>query len=748
MADSYYLFIVVILFFLAASDLMVGVANDAVNFLNSAVGARVAKFKTILFIAALGVLIGSTFSSGMMEIARSGIMKPAMFTFTDVMIIFLAVMVTDVILLDAFNTFGLPTSTTVSLIFELLGASVSVAILKIVSSGAEMNTLGQYINSSKALEIILGILFSVAVALIFGTLIQWIARVLFSFNYHRRYKLFGSIFAGLALSAITYFLLVKGIKGAVFFSKEQSKWVLENSGLIVTASLVIFTIIFQILHWFTKVNTLKIVILAGTFALAMAFAGNDLVNFIGVPMAGFAAYQAYTSQSDFGADELQMTALSGPVETNSLFLIIAGLIMVFTLYTNKKARTVTETEVSLGRQGEGDERFGSSPISRALVRGSRSIAGFFAKIVPPRVSNYIDRQFQRPEQTNALEDGPSFDHIRAAINLVVSSILISIGTSRKLPLSTTYVTFMVAMGSSLADRAWGRESAVYRVTGVLNVVGGWFVTAFIAFSVAFLFAMFLFYAGFIGVVVLIILALLFVLRTHLIHRRNESKKAAIKAARANVNESIEASVETSRGNVSRIVMQCVEVLELTLSGLINEDRSTLKKQVRKSRKLDEDTTLIKATLYNRLQQLDVKDRAFGPVQIELADSLRELFYTIKHLAEPSFEHVDNNHKPLRDEQETEVASISKDLGILRKCFSDYVSSESEALMLELERKSKLFERRIQDLRLKQTERIQNKEVGQRNNKLYLNILQESRNCALQLVIIARSFHALSETSRT
>ncbi|MEE4256001.1 MAG: inorganic phosphate transporter, partial [Bacteroidales bacterium] len=481
--ETFYLVLVIVLFALAISDLIVGVSNDAVNFLNSAIGAKAAPFKIIMIVAALGVLVGATFSSGLMEVARKGIFHPGQFYFSEIMIIFLAVMITDVILLDTFNTFGLPTSTTVSIVFELLGGAVAISLIKIYGSMDTLSDMGKYINSSNALMIIFGILLSVAVAFTVGAVVQYLARLMFTFNYKKNLKYFGSLWGGIALTAITYFMIIKGAKGASFMNDDVKNFIEVNQWTIVAFSFVFWTILFQVLSMISKrINVLKIIVLVGTFALAMAFAGNDLVNFIGVPLAGYESFLAFLKSPGTDPNAMFMTALSGKIKTDTWMLLVAGLIMVATLYKSKKARSVVTTSLDLSRQNEGSERFNSTLFSRVLVRHTMNVAKGINYMIPAGVRNAINNRFdiEKVKESNIEQqkkDAVSFDMIRASVNLVVASILIAFGTSMKLPLSTTYVTFMVVMGTSLADGAWGRESAVYRVTGVISVIGGWFLTA-------------------------------------------------------------------------------------------------------------------------------------------------------------------------------------------------------------------------------------------------------------------------------
>ncbi|MDE5726860.1 MAG: inorganic phosphate transporter [Duncaniella sp.] len=471
-----FLCVVIFLFLLAVFDLSVGVSNDAVNFLNSAVGSRAASFKRVLIVASVGVFIGAAMSNGMMDIARHGIFRPEHFSFYDIICIFMAVMVTDIILLDVFNSLGMPTSTTVSMVFELLGATFVVALIK-MAGGADAG-FDDLLNTEKALSVILGIFLSVAIAFFFGTVVQFVSRTIFSFNYRSRLKWKIGIFGGLCSTAIVYFLLIKGAKELAFMTPAVKAWIAANTGLIICGCLVFFTLLMQVLHIF-RVNVLKVIVLMGTFALAMAFAGNDLVNFIGVPLSGLASYQDYVANGGGDAMGFMMGSLNGPADTPVWFLVGAGVIMVVSLATSPKARNVAKTEIGLGSQQGGDEMFGSSRIARRLVRWSLSLVSWVRSVTPVGVRRWFARRFDADE--SIMEDGAAFDLVRGSVNLVLAGALIALGTSLKLPLSTTFVTFMVAMGTSLADRAWGRESAVFRITGVISVIGGWFVTAGVAF---------------------------------------------------------------------------------------------------------------------------------------------------------------------------------------------------------------------------------------------------------------------------
>ncbi|MCK5464621.1 MAG: inorganic phosphate transporter, partial [Bacteroidales bacterium] len=481
--ETFFLLIVIILIVLAVSDLVVGVSNDAVNFLNSAIGSKAAPFIIIMIIAAAGIVFGATFSSGMMEVARKGIFHPDQFFFGEIMIIFLAVMMTDIILLDFFNTFALPTSTTVSIVFELLGAAVAISLIKIHASGSTIADMSLYINTSSALLMITAILLSVVIAFNVGLLIQYLVRVMFSFNFEKNIKYFGALWGGIAITAITFFILIKGAKGSSFLTKETVAWIRDNSLVILGVSFVGWTLLLQLLQLIFRLNILKFIVLIGTFALAMAFAGNDLVNFIGVPLAGLESFRTFQDSGMADPSGFAMTALAEPVKTPTIFLLIAGSIMVLALWTSKKAKSVSATTIDLSRQDEGYERFESFGMARGIVRASIGFSNFINALTPRAITNFLKSRFNRDQLKDLKKDkGLSFDLVRASVNLVVASALISLGTSLKLPLSTTYVTFMVAMGTSLADGAWGRESAVFRVSGVVTVIGGWFFTAFCAFT--------------------------------------------------------------------------------------------------------------------------------------------------------------------------------------------------------------------------------------------------------------------------
>lgn len=731
--ENFYLIIVVVLFALAISDLIVGVSNDAVNFLNSAFGSKAAPRWAIMIIASLGILIGATFSSGMMEVARKGIFHPDQFYFAEIMIIFVAVMLTDIILLDFYNTVGLPTSTTVSIVFELLGAAVAVAVVKILnSSDQSMADLGNYINSAKALAIITGILISVVIAFFSGALVQFVTRLVFTYKYEKTFRYFGAIFGGLAITAITYFILIKGAKGSSFITKETLEWINSNTISILVFCFAGWTILLQALVWFVRLNILKVIVLVGTFALAMAFAGNDLVNFIGVPLAGFKSFQAFIANPGTDPYGMTMGILGEKVKTETYLLIIAGIVMTLTLWLSKKARTVTETEIGLSSQNEGEEKFGSSYFARVLVRRSISANSSVRQIIPVSVQKGLEKRFTKPEAPAGIDkkDIPAFDMIRASVNLTVASILIAIGTSLKLPLSTTYVTFMVAMGTSLSDRAWGRDSAVYRITGVLTVIGGWFFTAFIAFTVAFIFANLISWLGGFAIFGLLALALVFVVRTHVFHKRKTASKEAVVEEDSII---IKGGIfEQLTYAVSEVTVKIPNVYGKIVNGLAFEERSKLKECLKKVRKLGKEAKSMKDQVPFVVKRLNEDSIATGPFYVQLIDYLREIAHSINFIAEPAYEYVDNNHKALIKEQIDELNIVQSKLEDFFKTINRLLKDKNYELnQIEkaLAKQSDLLDI-LRKFRKEQIRRIKAEKVGTRNSVLYLGIINETKNLVL------------------
>lgn len=652
MGVEFFLFCIGILVVLAAADLVVGVSNDAVNFLNSAVGSQAAPRRIIMIVASLGILLGATFSSGMMEVARKGIFNPELFLFAEVIVIFMAVMFTDIILLDVFNTFGLPTSTTVSLVFELLGAAVAVAVFRILQNGEGLDQLGLYINSSSTLTIVSSIFLSVSISFVVGGAVQWVSRLLFSFQYRERLKWIGGIWAGLAVSAISYYLLFKGIKGASFVSKDFIKWVNDNTLTLFLASFAGWSVVMQILISVFRVNVLRPVVLFGTFSLAMAFAGNDLVNFVGVPLAGVDAFQDWRNSGQL-PDTYLMGGLKRPVQTDTVVLLLAGLIMTLTLWLSKKARTVTETEVSLGRQDDGHERFDSNWLARWIVWHTRRLGNGMNRMLPAAWKQKSETAFQ-PEPTSVSGNGqppPAFDLVRASVNLTVASALIASATAMKLPLSTTYVTFMVAMGTSLADRAWGRGSAVYRVAGVLNVIGGWFLTAIVAFTVSGLFALLLRVSGIWGVILLCITAALLFSRTILMHRRMEKQKAE-RAAFERQEDALYVHhiMDETTAFISQLLLRVAKVYRHAMDGLSMEDRRTLSIARHDLKELERQNQEVRSRLYRYIKRFREDSAEASRLYLLVYDLEQDLIQSVRLIAEESEAYVANSLPPLSAEQ--------------------------------------------------------------------------------------------------
>ncbi|MDX1328694.1 MAG: inorganic phosphate transporter, partial [Arenibacter sp.] len=582
------------------------VSNDAVNFLNSAIGSKAISFRTIRVVASIGIAVGAIFSSGLMEVARKGIFNPSEFMFNEIMIIFMAVMITDILLLDFFNTIGMPTSTTVSIVFELLGASVAMALIKIGAASGSYVEVFNYINTSKATEIILGILLSVVIAFSVGAFVQYISRLLLSFNFRRKAKWIGALFAGTALTAITYFILIKGLKGASFVSDSVLEFTQNHTVGIIIGSLALWSLISYLLTTFFKYDSYKLIIIAGTFALALAFAGNDLVNFIGVPIAAWQSFEAWQA-SGIAADQFNMGILANKVATPTYLLFGAGITMVLTLWFSKKARYVTQTEINLSREGESKERFQPNFLSRSIVRGAMLLSAGADAITPASLKKKIDANFEKPVIALSKDktfEMPAFDIIRAAVNLMVAGVLISIATSYKLPLSTTYVTFMVAMGTSLADRAWGAESAVYRVAGVLNVIGGWFFTALMAFVSAAVIAYLINIHVPSMVAILLLIAVLLLVRNYISHNKKSKEISAEDSLRKAESSSIQGVIEESANNISNVAKRGNKIYTNTINGLAKQDLDLLKKNKKQVVKLSNEVDELRDHIFFFIKNLD------------------------------------------------------------------------------------------------------------------------------------------------
>ncbi len=730
-----YLVIVIILFILAISDLMVGVSNDAVNFLNSAIGSKVAPRYVIMIVASLGILVGTTFSSGLMEVARKGIFNPQFFYLNEIMVIFLAVMITDVLLLDLYNTFALPTSTTVSIVFELLGAAVSVSLIKISnSSGENFADLVKYINTAKAFAIISGILLSVVVAFSTGAIIQFFTRLLFTFDYKKRFKRYGAIWGGLALTAITFFILIKGAKGSSFLSSEDQTWIKAHANIILVISFCVWTIILQLFQWFTKINILKPIVLTGTFALALAFAANDLVNFIGVPLAGMSTYIIGSTSSN--PSEILMVALTQKVSTPTLLLLLAGAVMVVTLWVNKKSRSVTKTEVNLGRQSEGFERFESTLLSRRIVGMSIGLSNVYKKAIPLPIQNVISKRFAEVGKNvtdyKSIDEAPAFDLIRASVNLMVASMLISFATSLKLPLSTTYVTFMVAMGTSLADKAWGRESAVYRVTGVITVIGGWFLTAMIAFTVSGAFAFVIYYGQLPAIIILTLLAGYFIFRTHVLHKEKTAEENKLEINKIETATSEIDSIKMLMDKLVAYLDLSEEIYANSIQSLSTGEIELLRAQNKKLKLLKKNANYMVAELLNLVKKFPEQNkkarRRFG----KMVANIQQLYYHVKEVNLKSLTHIDNNHSLPIGKQVVELKSL-KELLLTRFAEVKHIfTSKNFDEFEQFTNGQEEFNEMISTFDEHQLARIAEGTDTAKNSMLFLEILSESESILAHL----------------
>jgi phosphate/sulfate permease len=740
--EAFFLLIVIILIVLAVSDLVVGVSNDAVNFLNSAIGSKAAPFLIIMTIAAAGIVFGATFSNGMMEVARKGIFHPDQFFFGEIMIIFLAVMMTDIILLDFFNTFALPTSTTVSIVFELLGAAVAVSVIKIAASGSPQVDMSQYINTSSALLMITAILLSVVIAFTVGLLIQYLVRVLFSFNFEKNIKYFGALWGGIAITAITFFILIKGAEGSSFLTSDTVAWIRDNSLIILGISFVGWTILLQLLQLIFRLNILKFIVLVGTFALAMAFAGNDLVNFIGVPLAGLESYREFQVSGLEDASGFAMTALTEPVSTPTVFLLIAGAIMVGALWTSKKAQSVSATTIDLSRQDEGYERFESFGLARGIVRASISLSHMVERVLPKAVINFLNSRFSRDSIVDIKkEKGLSFDLVRASVNLVVASALISLGTSMKLPLSTTYVTFMVAMGTSLADGAWGRESAVFRVSGVVTVIGGWFFTAFCAFTTAFVLAFLIHWGQVFAIAGLLFLIILFFFKSYGVHRKRDAERKRNEEAAGEI-EGLVVNGENVQKSCTRTVYQTLSSISIlysnSISGIIDHKRSVMKRNVKAIKALNQDIKVLKNNVYQTITKLQEDDVESGHHYVQVLDYLRETAHCLTFIADPVFEYINNNHPALNKDQQEELANTADKINDFFTEVVKIIKNEDyDNLDKAINRQNALLES-FTKLKKRQLKRIRNRETGMKNSTLYLNTLTESKNLLLYTINLLKA----------
>jgi len=747
MGDPYILMLIA-LAILAMVDLVVGVSNDAVNFLNSAIGSKAITIRNIMIIASIGVFFGAITSSGMMEVARKGIFNPGMFMFQDIMFIFMAVMITDILLLDVFNTLGMPTSTTVSIVFELLGAAVAISLIKISQNDAEsISAIWNYINYEKASLIIFGILLSVVVAFSVGAIVQFVSRLIYSFNFEKRPSYINALFGGFAITAITYFIIIKGMKGTPYY-KDVKHLIENNTLLIIAGSFLLWTIVSQVFIKVLKLNVLKLIIGIGTFSLAMAFSGNDLVNFIGVPIAAWNSYEAW-SVSGVEANAFSMEILAEKVPSNVWLLLLAGAIMVVTLWTSSKARNVIKTGIDLSRQGEGHEKFQPNPLSRLVVRASMGINAGLSYIIPAKTIAFVDSKFQKPvielpkDKTYEL---PAFDMVRASVNLIVAGILISIATSMRLPLSTTYVTFMVAMGTSLADRAWGRESAVYRVAGVINVVGGWFLTAITAFLAAALVA-YLISWDMLMIPVLLVLVAFLIGRNTLIHRKKSKEVKEQQYIERTELITINGVIEESADHISEVANRVNKLYTNVVNDLSNHDLNKLRKTDKHVGKLNDEIDSLKDGVFYFIKSLDDTSVQASRFYILVLGYLQDVAQSISYISRASFKHVNNNHKNLKKDQISDLKEIDNYLSdLLTKVSTIFEHRSFDDLDPILVEKQAL----LQDVSAsieKQVTRIRQEESSPKNTTLYFSILLETQDLITALMSLLQTYEEFHISTR-
>ena len=713
-----YTVIVGILGILAVSGLFVGVTNDAVNFLNSAIGSKAASMRVILTVASVGILIGVITSSGMMEVARSGMFDPGLFTFHEVMMLYLGVMFANVILLDLYNSWGLPTSTTVSLIFCLLGSAIAVSIFKISNDPAQgVTSLGQYINTSRAMGIVSAILLSVVIAFTCGTFVMYVSRLIFSFRYTVPFRRYGSLWCGASLTAIIYFAVFKGLK-SVLAGHAFVDWVDSHLFLALLACWAVCSLILFFIQRF-KVNILRITILSGTFALALAFAGNDLVNFIGVPVAGF---DAYSIARHAGSTDILMEGLNENVPANFLILLAAGAVMILTLWTSKKAMHVSETEISLSAQDDAQQQYGSSLFSRTIVRAALNVNAGIERVIPERVRAAISRRFEFEDVEHS---GAPYDMIRATVNLTTSALLIAMATSLKLPLSTTYVSFMVAMGSSLADRAWGRESAVYRISGVMTVVAGWFITALGGFLIAFVVGLALIYGGPPAFIVITVLCGWMLIHSNFLKKNKENTVARQQA------ETDQDIIAALRDEVCTTMESATRIYDRTMIAVFKENRKVLRDMVKESNDLFYRSREHKYTLLPTLKKLQGSDVNTAHYYVQVVDYLNEMTKALMHITRPAFEHIDNNHEGLSMEQTRDLISINDDVeSIYRRINLMLREGDFSEIETVLTMRDQLFESIAEAIKSELT-RINEARSNTKASMLYLTILTETKNMVLQ-----------------
>ncbi len=751
--ESIYLGLIALLFLLAIADLVVGVSNDAVNFLNSAIGSKAVPLRTIIIVAGFGILVGAVFSSGLMEVARKGIFNPELFYFNEIIIIFLAVLITDILLLDFFNSKGIPISTTVSVVFELLGAAVAITVLKLNASQDGFLQLNTYINVQKATEISLGILISVFVAFIVGAVVQFLSRLIFSFDYHKKLKYFGSLYGGISLSFITYFIFLKGTNSLSFLPYDLIQQVLDHKIWLLGISFIIWTLASQLMIQVFHLHILKVIVVLGTFALALAFAGNDLVNFIGVSIAGWQSFllwqDAFLSTGVLPSQFL-MDGLSGEVQTPAYLLFIAGGIMVFTLWFSSKAQYVVQTGVNLGRQGEGKERFQPNFLSRTVVRYAVFVGQTFSQVLPDPIQEKINSRFSQPENALELKRGvakPAFDLLRASVNLVLASILISMATSFTLPLSTTYVTFMVAMGTSFGDRAWGRESAVYRVAGVFNVIGSWLATAAIAFTASGLIALIVWFGSYYAIIILALFVLLSIVRSAMRHTKRVKFEREHKRFNKTDLITINEITKESSDNIVKVIKGVNDLLLDVVNNLGYHDLSRLKKSLKTQQDLEIIIDELKDNVFYYIKSLEDNNVEASKFYVLTLDYLQDMVHSLAYITRSSHTHVSNNHKNLKFNQIRDLKGVQRDLDeVHNELVKAFRSSEFDAIEKLIESEHRVLDK-ISDLIQKQIHRIRETENSPKNSKLYFGILLETKTLTKSSISLLELFKEYYEEAR-
>lgn len=742
--ENIYLLMLVALVILAVLDIIVGVSNDAINFLNSAIGSKAISMRTIMIVASLGIFIGAVYSSGLMEVARKGIFVPAMFTFDEIMMIFMAVMITDILLLDFFNTLGLPTSTTVSIVFNLLGAAIVISLIKIgAADDKTIADIGEYINSKKAFEIIRGILMSVVIAFSVGAIVQWISRFIFTFQNEKKIKSFGAIFGGIALTAITYFIFLKGLKGTPAYS-DMKESIEGNEVIIIAIAFVAWTLLSYLFEKIFKKTILLVVIAVGTFGLALAFSGNDLVNFIGVPMAAYHSYEAW-SASGVDPSLFTMEVLNSKMPAEPFLLFIAGGIMVVTLWLSKKAKTVAETEISLSRQGETHEKFQPNMLSRVIVKGATYLSSGVSYLLPESTKGKLESRFKKTEIKVLNKDqnanAPAFDMIRASVNLMVAGILISIATTMKLPLSTTYVTFMVAMGTSLADKAWGRESAVYRVAGVLNVIGGWFMTAIGALIAAGTVVFLINWNKEVMIPILLLLTAILLLRNYLSHKKKANISLDPSKLKKNESSTVQGIISESAENITNVISRTNKIYTIVLKGLAKEDSSALKKGRKQVDKLDAEIEELRDNIFYLIKNLDETSVRGSNFYITILAFLTDISQSLDFIAKRSYKHISNNHKKLKFSQTKDLQEIDQTLSsVLEEIEEIFNSRKFERISFVLTRKPEL-EAMLSEKIQKQIDRTRSEESSPKNTTLYFNILLETKDLTTGIMNLMEEYYS-------